>query len=187
MLISWKPEKSSVPKIVPSIPQLLKKTGRKIFSNVIIYFKILFFFFFFFKQGWWLLFSHSVISNSLWPYELQPARFPCPSLSPGVCSNSSPLNQLCHPTSAISFSSCLQSFSASGYQVAKVLELSSSISPYNEQSWLISFMLIGLISLLSKGLSRVLSSTTIWKNQVFGAQLTLWSNSHLHTWLLEKP
>ena len=58
-------------------------------------------------------------------------------------------------------SSCLQSFSASGYQVAKVLELSSSISPYNEQSGLISFMLIGLISLLSKGLSRVLSSTTV--------------------------
>ena len=142
MLISWKPEKSAVPKIVPSIPQLLKKIGGKIFSNVIIYFKILFFFFF--KQGWWLLFSHSVISDSLWPHELQPARFPCPSLSPGVCSNSSPLNQLRHPASAISFSSCLQSFSASGYQVAKVLELSSSISPYNEQSGLISFMLIGL-------------------------------------------
>ena len=108
-----------------------------------------------------LLLNCSVVSDSLQPHELQPARFPCPSLSPGVCSNSSPLNQLRHPASAISFSSCLQSFSASGYQVAKVLELSSSISPYNEQSGLISFMLIGLISLLSKGLSRVLSSTTV--------------------------
>ena len=98
-----------------------------------------------------LLFSHSVMSVSLWPRGLQHARLPCPSVSSGVCSNSCPLSQ-CHPTissSGIPFSSCLQSFPASGsflwnsslHQVAK--EFSFSISPSNEYPGLISFRMVG--------------------------------------------
>ena len=83
-----------------------------------------------------LLFSHEVLSDSLWPHELQHARLPCPSLSPGVCSNSCPLSPWCHPNISSSdapFSSCPQSFPVSGsflwvssHQVAKVLELQFS-------------------------------------------------------------
>ena len=69
----------------------------------------------------------------------------------------------------------------------KYWSFSFSISPSNEHPGLISFRLIGLISLQSKGLSRVFSNTTVQKYQFFGAQLSLWSNSHIHTRLLEKP
>ena len=146
-----------------------------------------------------LLFSLSIVSDSLWPHRLQNARLPCPSLSPGVCSNSCLLSWWCHPTisSSVAFSSCLQSFSAAGSFPSELVvhirwpknrSFSLSISPSNEYSELISLGLTGLNSLLSKGLSRVLSSTTIWSHRLLGAQPSLWFNSHVHTWLLlEKP
>ena len=114
------------------------------------------------------------------------------SLSPGICSNSCPLNRWCHPTisSSVSpFSSCPPSFPASGsfpmswpsHQVAKVLELQlASVLPMNIQGWF-PLGLTVLISLQSMGLSRVFSSTTIRKHQFFGAQPSLWYNSHNHT------
>ena len=122
--------------------------------------------------------------------------FPCPSPSPGACSNSCPSNEWCHPTissSVTPFSSCPQSFPASGSfpmsqlftSSSQSIEVSASVLPMKIQGW---FPLgwTGLISLLSKGLSRVFPSTTIWKHQFFGAQPSLWSNSHIHTWLLGK-
>ena len=145
-----------------------------------------------------LLFSHSVVSNSLQPHGLPNARLPCPSPSPGVCSNSCPLSQWCHPTissSVVPFS-CLQSFPASGSFLMSQLfasggqsigaSASASVLPMNFQDW---FPLgwTGWISLQSKGLSRVFSNTTVQKHQFFGAQPSLWSNSHIHTWLPEKP
>ena len=135
----------------------------------------------------------------LWPHGLQHARPPCPSPNPGVYSNSCPLSLWCPPTissSVIPFSSCLQSFPASGSfpisqfftsggQSIKV-SASASVIPMNIQDW---FPLgwTGWISLQSKGLQRVFSNTTVQKHQLFSAQLSLWSNSHIHTWLLEKP
>ena len=118
---------------------------------------------------------------------------------PRACSNSCPVSQWCHPTILYSvrpFSSCLQSFPASGSFLMSRLFASSgqssgasasaSVLPMNIQDW---FPLgsSGLISFLSKGLSRVFSNTTVQKHQFFGAQLSLWSNSHIHTWPLEKP
>ena len=136
----------------------------------------------------------SVMSDCLQPHGLQHARFPCPPLSPGICSNSCPLSQWCHPTISspvASFSSCCQSFPASGAFLVSQLFLSggqnvgasATILPMNIQGWF-PLGLTGLISLLSKELSRVFSSTTIWKHQFFGAQPSLWSNSHFHAWLL---
>ena len=122
------------------------------------------------------------MSDSLWPRELQLARLPCPSLSPGYCSYSCPLSQWCHPTlssSVIPFS-WLQSFPASGsFPVSQLFasggqrigaSASASVSPMNIQEW---FPLVwtGLISLLSKGLSRDFSNSTVQKHQFFGAQL----------------
>ena len=136
-------------------------------------------------------FSHSVMSDSLWPHGLQHARLSCPSPTPGACSNSCPLSRWCHPTissSAVSFSSCPQSLSASGsFQMSQLFtSASASVLPMNIQDW---FPLgwTGWISLQSKGLSRVFSNTTVRKHQFFGAQLSLWSNSRILTWLLEKP
>ena len=144
-------------------------------------------------------FSHSVMSDSLRPYGLQHARPPCPSPTPSACSNSCPLSQWCHPiisSSVIPFSSHLQSFPASGsFPVSQFFtsrgqrigaSASASVLPVNIQDW---FPLgwTGLISLQSKGLWRLFSNTTIPKHQFFGTQLSLWSNSHTHTWLLEKP
>ena len=124
----------------------------------------------------------------------------CPSLS----SNSWSLHSLmshwwCHPTilsSAILFSSCLQSFPESGSFLMSQFftsdgqsigaSASGSILPMNIQGWF-SLELTGLFSLPSKGLSRVFSNTTVQKHLFFGTQLSLWSNSHIHTWLLEKP
>ena len=136
------------------------------------------------------------MSNFLRLRGLQHARLPCPTLSPRVCSNSCPLSQWCYLTilsSAILFSSCLQSFPASGsFPINQLFaaggqstEASASVLPMNIQGWL-PFALTGLISLQSKGLSRVYPSTTIQKHQFFGTQPSLWSNPHIHTRLLEK-
>ena len=143
-------------------------------------------------------FSHSVVSDSLWPHGLKHARPPCPSPTPGAYSNSCPLSQRCHPTissSAIPFSH-LQSFPASGsFPVSQFFtsggqsigaSASALVLPKNIQDWF-PFGLTGLISLQSKGLSRVFSSTTDQKRQFFSAQLSLYSNSHIHTLLPEKP
>ena len=145
------------------------------------------------------LLSRSVKSDSLWPHRLQHARLPCPSPSPGACSNWCPLTQWHHPSilsSVIPFSSCLQSFPVSGSFLMSQLftsggqnigtSASASVLLVNIQDWF-PLGLTGLISLLSEGLSRVFSSTMIWRQQFFDAQPSLWSNSHIHTWLLEKP
>ena len=138
-------------------------------------------------------FSYSVVSNSLWPYGLQHARPPCPSPTPRVCSNSSPLSHWYHPTissSAVPFSSCLQSFPASGsFQMSQLfawggqstaVSASASVLPMNIQGW---FPLgwTGYIPFQSKGLSRVFSNTTVQKHQLFSTQPSLQSNSHIHT------
>ena len=137
------------------------------------------------------------MSDSLQPHGLQHIRLPCPSLSPGVCSNTCPSGLWCHPTNSSSvttFSSCPQSFPASGsFPTTQFftsgglsIRASASVFPVNIQGWF-PLGLVGLISLLSKGLSRVFSSTTIWKHQFFGAQPSLWSNSHICTWLPMSP
>ena len=132
----------------------------------------------------------------LWPHRLQHARLPCP-LSPGVCPNSCPLSRWYPPTissSASRFSFCLQSFPASGSfpmsQLAasdgRSIRASASVLPMNIQVWFL-LGLNGLISLQSKGVSRDFSRTTIQKHKFFGVQSSLWSNSHIHTWQMEKP
>ena len=144
-------------------------------------------------------FSHSVLSNSLWPHGLQHARLPCLSQNPRVCSNSCPLNLWCHPiiaSSVVSFSSRLQSFPESGsFPVSQFfasggqstgVSASASVLPMNIQDWF-CLQLTGLNSLYSQGLLRIFSNTTIQKHLFFGAQFSLWSHSHIHTWLLEKP
>ena len=126
-------------------------------------------------------------------------KFLCPLLSHGVCSNSCPLSRWCYPTissSATLFSFCLQSFLVSGaFPMSQLFKsggqsmrasASTSVLPMNIQDWY-SLGLTSLISLQSKGLSRVLSSTIVRKHQFFGAQPSLWSNSHIQTRLLEKP
>ena len=144
-----------------------------------------------------LLFSRLVVSNYLWPRGLQHARLPCPSSSPGAYSNSCPLSQWCQPTissSLVPFSSCPQSFPASGSFPVSLLFASDnqsigvlvSVLWMNIWSWF-PLRLTGLISFLSKEPSRVFSSTTVWKHQFFSTQPSLWSNSHICTWLLEKP
>ena len=146
-----------------------------------------------------LLFNCSVMSDSLQPHGLQHARLPCPSSSPGACSNSCPLSQWCHPTissSVIPFASCLQSFPASGsFPMSWLFALggqsigasaSASVLPMNIQDWF-SLGLTGWISLQSKGLSRVFSNTTVQKHQFFSTHLSSQCNSHIHTWPLEKP
>ena len=144
-------------------------------------------------------FSRSVMSDSFQPHRLQHTRLPHPSPTPGAYSNSCPSSQWCHPTissSIIPFSSCLHSFQTSGSfpmsqffkSVGQIIGVSASASvlPMNIQD---CFPLgwTGWISLQSKGLSRVFSNTTVQKYQFFSAQLSLQSNSHIHTWLLEKP
>ena len=144
-------------------------------------------------------FSCSVVSNSLWPHELQHTRPPCPSPTSRVHPNLCPLSQWCHPaisSSVIPFSSCPQSFPASGsFQMSQLftwggqstgVSASTSVLPMNTKDrsllgW------TGWISLQSKGLSRVFSNTTIQKHQFFSTQLSSQSNSHIHTWPLEKP
>ena len=122
-------------------------------------------------------FSCPVMSESLWPHGLQHARLPCPSLSSGACSNSCPSSWWCHPTissSVILFSSCLQSFPASGSfpmsqffpTAGQRIGASVSVLPMNIQDWF-PLRWTGLISLRSKGLSRVFYNTTIQKHQFF--------------------
>ena len=144
-------------------------------------------------------FSRSVMSDSLRPHELQHARPPCPSPTPGVYPNSCPSSRRCHPaisSSVVPFSSCPQSlpasgdfpmsqFFASGGQSIRVSAL-ASVLPMNTQDWS-PLGWTGWISLQSKGLSRLFSNTTVQKHQFFGAQLSSQSNSHIHTWPLEKP
>ena len=130
-------------------------------------------------------FNHSVVSDSLWPHGLQHARLPCSSSTQGAYSNSCPLSQWCHPiisSSVIPFSSCPQSLPASesfpmsqlftwGGQIIRA-SASASILLMNIQDWF-CLRLTGLISLQSKGLSRVFSNITVQKHQFFGAQLSL--------------
>ena len=144
-------------------------------------------------------FSCSVRSDSLLSHELQHARLPCPSPTPRACSNSCPSSWWCHPTissSVVPFSSRLQSFPASGsFPVSEFfasdgqrigISASASVLPVNIQDWF-PWGLSGWIPLQSKGLSRVFSNTAVQKHPFFGSQFSLYSNSHIHTWLLEKP
>ena len=130
-------------------------------------------------------FSHSVVSDSLWPHGLQHTRLPCPSPTPGAYSNSCSLSQWYHPTissSVISFSSCLQSFPASGsFPLSQFftsggqsigVSASASVLPMNIQAWF-PLGLTGLIALQSKGLSKVFSNATVQKHQFFGTHLSL--------------
>ena len=144
-------------------------------------------------------FSCSVLSGSLWPHELQHARPPCPSSTPGVHSDLRPSSQWCHPaipSLVVLFSSCPQSLPASesfpmsqlftwGGQSTGVSPLASFL-PKKSQGWSPSEW-TGWISLQSKGLSRVFYNTTVQKYQFFGTQPSSQSNSHIHTWPLEKP
>ena len=128
---------------------------------------------------WLLLFSCSVLSDSLRPHGLQHARLPCPSPTPRVYSNSCPLTRWCHPTispSVVPFSSCLQSFPASGSSPmsqfftsgGQSIEASAlaSVFPMNIQDWF-SLGLTGLISLQPKGLSRIFFNTEVQKHQTW--------------------
>ena len=129
--------------------------------------------------------SRSVMSSSLQPHGLQHARLPCPSRTPGACSNSCPLSWWCHPTissSVIPFSFCLQFFLASGsFRMSQFFasggqsigaSASASVLPMNTQDWF-PLGLTALISLQSKGLSRVFPNNTAQKHQFLGAQLSL--------------
>ena len=137
------------------------------------------------------------MSNSLQPHELQHDRPPCPSPTPGVYQNPCPLSWWCHPTISspvVPFSSCLQSFPASeSFPVSQLfasggqsigVSASTSVLPMNTQDWS-PLGWTGWTSLQSKGLSRVFSNSTVQKHQFLGLQPSLWSNSHIHTWLLE--
>ena len=130
-------------------------------------------------------FSHSVMSNSLQPHELQHARPPCPSQTPRVHPNPCASSQWCHPTissSVVPFSSCPQSFPASGsFPLSQLftsggqsigVSASASVLPMNTQDWF-PLEWTGWISLQSKGLSRVFSNTTVQKHQFLSAQLSL--------------
>ena len=134
-----------------------------------------------------LLFSSSVVSNALWPHAPQHTRLPCPSLSPRACSNSCLLSLWCHPTissSVVPFSSCLESFPASGSfpmsglftSGGQNIGASASVLQTNIKDWF-PLALTGLISLKSKESSRVFSSTKFKSIH----------SSHIHSWLLEKP
>ena len=144
-------------------------------------------------------FSRSVMSVSLRPHELQHARPPCPSSTPGAHWNPCPSSWWCHPaisSSVVPFSSCPQSLPASesfpmsqhftwGGQSIGVSTL-ASVLPMNTQDWS-PLEWTGWISLQSKGLSRVFSNTTVQNHQFFSTELSSQSTSHIHTWPLEKP
>ena len=140
-----------------------------------------------------LLLSCSVMSGSLQLHGLQHIIFPCLSPSPGACSNSCPSSQWCHPailSSVICFSSCFQSFPTSGSFLMSYFlnrwpkDWSVSISPSGEYSGLM-YLRINWFDLLAT--QGTLKSTTVWKYQFLGTQTSLWSNSHICTWILEKP
>ena len=136
---------------------------------------------------------------TLWPHGLQHARPPCPLPTSGVYSNSCPLSWWFYSaisSSVIPFSSCLQSFPASGsFQISQFfasggqsigVSASPSVLPINIQGWFPLEWTVW-ISLLPKGILRVFSNTTVQKHQFFSTQVSLSSNSHIHTQLLEKP
>ena len=144
-------------------------------------------------------FSRSVVSDSLRSHELQHARPPCPSPSPGVHAHSHPSSCWCHPaisSSVVPFFSCPQSLPTSeSFPMSQLfawggqstgVSASASFLPKKSQGWSPSEW-IGWISLQSKGLSRVFSNTTVQKYQFFSSQPSSQSNSHIHTWPLEKP
>ena len=145
----------------------------------------------------YLLFSLSVMSDSLKPHGLQHARLPCPSPTLRACSDSCSTSQWCHPSILWHPLLLLPSLFPSIRVFSKESMLCNrwpkywsfifSISPSNEYSGLISLGWTGWISMQSKRLLRVFSNTTVQKHQFFGTHLSLWSNSHIHTWLLEKP
>ena len=129
-------------------------------------------------------FSHSIVSDSLWPHEPQHARPPCPSQTPRVHTNPCPSSQWCHQiisSSVIPFSSCPQSFPKSGsFLMSQLLvwggqstgvSASTSVLPMNTQDWS-PLRWTGWISLQSKGLSRVFSNATFQKHHFFSAQLS---------------
>ena len=145
------------------------------------------------------VFSHQVMSDSLRSHGPRHTRPPGPSPSPGVCPSLCPLNQWCHQTSHppfALFSFCLQSFPTSGsFPMSQLFEscgqsigvsASASVLPMNNQDWS-PLGWTGWISLQSKSLSRVFSNIRVRKHQLFGALPSLWSNSHICTWLLERP
>ena len=152
-----------------------------------------------FKAASSVEFSRLVMSHSLRHHGLQHTRSLSPSPTARVYSNSCPLSWWCHPiilSSVVPFSSCLQSFPASGsFQMSQLfasgswsigVSASTSVLPINTHDssplgW------TDCISLQSKGLSRVFSYTTVQKHQFFGTQLSSQSNSHIHTWPREKP
>ena len=130
-------------------------------------------------------FSHSVVSDSVRPHELQHTRPPCLSPTPRVYPNPCPLSRWCHPaisSSVINFSSCPQSFPASGsFQRSQLfasgsqsigISASTSVPPMNTQDWS-PLEWTGWISLQSRGLSKVFSNTTVQKHQFFSPQLSL--------------
>ena len=129
----------------------------------------------------------------------QHTRPPCPSPTPRAYSNPCPLSQWCHPaiwSSVVPFSSCLQSLPASwSFLVSQLfiwgvkstgVSASASVLPMNTQDWS-PLGWTGWLSLFSKGLSKVFSNTAVQKHQFLGTQLSSQSNSHIHTWPLEKP
>ena len=142
-----------------------------------------------------LLFSCSVVSDSLRPHELQYARLPCPSPFLRICSNSSPLSRWCHPTisHSVTLFSCPQSFPVSeSFPMSLLFTLgdqrirastSPSVLPMNIQSWFL-LGLIGLIFLLSKGLSR----KSLLQHHNLKASILQHSAFFMaHLWLLGKP
>ena len=144
-------------------------------------------------------FSSSVVSDFFNSMDCSTPGYPCPSTTPGAYSNSCPLSWWCHPTissSVVPFSSHLQSLPASGsFPMSQFfisggqnfrVSASASVLPMSIQDWFL-LGLTGWSSLQSKGLSRAFSNSTVQKHQFFSAQLSLWSNSHIHTWLLVKP
>ena len=146
----------------------------------------------------WVQFSRSVVSDSLRPHELQCAKPRCPSQTSGVHPNPCSLTRWCHPnisSSVVPVSFRPQSFPASGSSQMSQLftsggqsigvSASASVLPMNTQDWS-TLWWTGWISVQFKGLSRVFSNTTVQKHQFFGAQLSSQSNSHIHTWPLEK-
>ena len=155
----------------------------------------------FFSPYWLHSVQFSSVAQScptLWdPMDCSTLGFPVLHYLP-VCSNSCPLSQWCHPaisSSVAPFSSCPQTFPASGSFPVSLLfvsggqsigaSVSTSVLPVNIKGWF-PLGLTGLI-LQSKGLSSVFSSATVWKHPFFGAQPSLWSNCHIHTWLLGIP
>ena len=144
-------------------------------------------------------FGCSVLSDSLRPHESQHARPPCPSPTPGAYSNSYPSSQWCHPaisSTVAHFSYCPQTLPGSGYFRTSQLftwggqstgvSASASVLPINTQDWS-PLGWTGWLSLQSKRVSTVFSNTTVQKHQFFNVQLSSQSNSHIHTWPLEKP